>query len=764
MRIFRWGLWVFYLFAFQHPAFSADDSTTEKRQAYLKQLQSVLPEEHPDRGRVSPLDATWQDWLNRTGELPPDFDSTPSLPFLPDPLVLDEGGKNIPVHTMSQWEEKRAWMRSEIQRWITGTFPPPPDNLEAKVLSERNEGGVVIRQVELSFGPEHKAKLTVVLYIPPGNGPFPVFMTPGVDGYCWISVAQAVLRGYIGCAYAGCDAKDDTEGYAEIWHPQYDFTRLMRRAWGAGRAIDYLYTLPIVDRDKIALAGLSRDGKQTLMAAAFDERIKAAVPCSGGTGAEDPIRYNADPFDNETIAEITTNFPHWLHPRLRFFIGREDKLPVDQNLLMALVAPRGLLLSSAFFEDQGNPWGIEQAYLATLPVYRFLGVEQNIGLHLRAGYHPPAPRDIETYVDFFDFIFGRGKIPPPRMQYYDYSFAKWRGLSGETIDPLSYQPKGIDDLLVDAQGGEIHSASDWEQKKQDVQERIHWGLGEEPAGVNPGFFVDYLRDAIVKPKVETGFNKRPFMEGEIYFPADEKGEPVRKNLPVVVYLHEYAYPTGYARRPPLQGLLDRGFAVYVFDQIGFGSRIQEGTLFYERFPHWSKMGRMLADVSWSVDALSHLDFIDASRIYLFGYSLGATVGLYASALDDRIAGTIAVCGFSPMRLETADSGIEGIRAFSDLHGLAPRLGFFVGEQNRIPYDYHEILASIAPRPLLIVAPQWDRYADFAAVRSCVEEVKKVYRLYNAENELEFLTPDDYNRFSPDMQKAAFDWIKTRLDP
>ncbi len=94
----------------------------ESREAYLDQLMSVLPDERPERGQVSPLDATWKDWLERTGELPPDFDEWPSIPLLPDPLVLDEGKSNIPVTTMSQWREKRDWMQNEIQHWITGTF------------------------------------------------------------------------------------------------------------------------------------------------------------------------------------------------------------------------------------------------------------------------------------------------------------------------------------------------------------------------------------------------------------------------------------------------------------------------------------------------------------------------------------------------------------------------------------------------------------------------------------------------------------------
>jgi pimeloyl-ACP methyl ester carboxylesterase len=164
---------------------------------------------------------------------------------------------------------------------------------------------------------------------------------------------------------------------------------------------------------------------------------------------------------------------------------------------------------------------------------------------------------------------------------------------------------------------------------------------------------------------------------------------------------------------------------------------------------------------WAVDALTDLDFIDAEHIYTAGYSLGGTVGLYAAALDERMAGVVSVCGFTPMHLATADKGTEGVRAFSHLHGLLPRLGFFVGQENHIPYDYHEILACIAPRPVLVIAPQWDRDATFADVKQCVEETRKVYQFYNAEKQLELFAPDDYNRFSTEMQTKVFEWLKSR---
>ena len=91
---------------------------TIKQKAALEKLLSLLTPDVTVQGRVSFYDATFQDWIKRTGELPPDFDKMPSIPFLPDPLVLDEGRKNIPIKSMEQWKEKREWMRKELEYYI----------------------------------------------------------------------------------------------------------------------------------------------------------------------------------------------------------------------------------------------------------------------------------------------------------------------------------------------------------------------------------------------------------------------------------------------------------------------------------------------------------------------------------------------------------------------------------------------------------------------------------------------------------------------
>jgi dienelactone hydrolase len=754
---------------------------TSKRKASLETILRLLPPDRSSNGRVSFLDETFKDWLSRTGELPPDFDQMPSIPLLPDPLVLDEGGKNVPVTTMEQWNEKREWMKRQLEYYITGTRPPEPENVKATVLGEKIDGETTLRMVELSFGPENRATLTVELMIPPGKGPFPVFLTQW-NHREWAQVA--VRRGYLGCVYAGADTKDDTEKYSEIWAGKYDFTRLMRRAYGASRAVDYLYTLPFVDKDRIGITGHSRNGKQSLIAAAFDERITACIPSSGGTGAEMPWRYCSINYDIEDIALLACGQPSWLHPRLRFFIGRENKLPVDQNLFMALIAPRGLMLSTAITEGASNPWGMEQAYHASEKVYDLLGAGDRLAIRSRYGLHSVCARDMEDYIDFFDHVFGRTERKPENRLNYDYSFGKWRKRSGEQINLQDYAVKGLDDLEVDAAtNARIVTVADWERKRADIKRRLRWALGDEPPGVtNPGPKMIHkggpgensFGSFLVRPPATkkmgmaaiapyNGFGDQLF--GYLYYPVNEAGSLRSDKTPVVIYLHEFDYSKGFNSYHQVESLFQNivaeGYAVFAYDMLGFGNRIEEGTRFYERYPHWSKMGKMIVDVRGAVDALQNLEGIDPNRIFVAGYSLGATVGLYAAALDERIVGVISVAGFTPMRLSTAEKGIEGIRAYSHLHGLLPRLGFFVGNEARVPYDYHEVLACIAPRPVLVIAPAMDKDAVAGDIRRCIDEAGKIYRLYSATDRLQLFAPEDYNRFSSTMREKAYKWLRDR---
>jgi hypothetical protein len=97
-----------------------------------------------------------------------------------------------------------------------------------------------------------------------------------------------------------------------------------------------------------------------------------------------------------------------------------------------------------------------------------------------------------------------------------------------------------------------------------------------------------------------------------------------------------------------------------------------------------------------------------------------------------------------------------------MHGLLPRLGFFVDNEERIPVDFDEILATIAPRPVYIISPRFDRDAHPDDIKGAVKRVEKIYDLYNDKKNMQLYMPEDYNRFSKTMRESMYKWFETKL--
>jgi hypothetical protein len=285
------------------------------------------------------------------------------------------------------------------------------------------------------------------------------------------------------CYYRATDPvyghSDDSDGFVDVY-PDYDFTVLARWAWAASRAVDYLVTLPNVARNQIGIAGHSRNGKQALLAAAFDERIAAVVASSGLQGESLPYRYTSDPYMVESIQFVTTTDPHWFHPRLRFFTGREHKLPVDQNSLMALVAPRGLMIYASYQESNANAFALEQAYRSVRDVYRFCSHEERVWLQLREGDHPTETGDVENFIDFFDTVFGRASHPRSESWIAGFDFETWKRNSGKPIDPVAFPARKPGAYLSDLASEGSTFASEWGRRRSELRARLQAFLGPPP--------------------------------------------------------------------------------------------------------------------------------------------------------------------------------------------------------------------------------------------------------------------------------------------
>lgn len=759
----------------------ASGADLAERRAYLDWMLHELP-----------AVPSWTAWQEKSGELPPDFDALPQQAFLPDPLRFIDGR---PVQGPDDWPERRAEILEQFERYIIGRLPPKPPVDHVELLSETPGNGYTTRMVRLDFGPASQTHLRVQLIIPDGPGPFPALIDASMIG----PATLLIRRGY---AFVGLPASDfgddDTADWSEQY-PDYDFAAMARRAWAVRMALDYLETEPRIDMQRVAISGYSRNGKMATLAAALDTRIAAAIGGSHGVGGVLPWRMGGQIGMIEGVESTTRMFPDWYHPRLRFFSGREDRLPVDGNLLLAAIAPRPFLIQHGFNDEVTSVWGDEQSYASAAKVYEMLGHRDRLNLMVVPGFH--GSNDWEKCFDWLDMQFGRSDRTWIDDPVYTWDFERWSEQHADEVDVAQYPRRVPGGLLQRAGNGAIRTVAEWEEKADAIRQAVGEIVGSAPpildvprrvrrrsstpssgptsgGSSRPGQTIPdipawaiarnsesfgwpgELNDQTDSHRLYFGFGVR----GDLFFP---QGTPEDAKLPTVIWLHGYSHPLGYMwvyRRDvhPILALVQAGYAVLAYDQTGFGSRQSEDSPFYDRYPDWSRLGRMIEDASAAVDALESQPLVDPARIYAFGYMLGGMVGLHAAALDPRIQGVVTINGFTPMRTDTPDRGTGGLARFSHERGLVPRLGFFIGHESRVPYDYDELIACIAPRPVLVVQPEFGRGASPAGVQATVETAGQIYALLDARSELELHRPRDITRLSTKTQDETIRWMREHM--
>lgn len=143
-------------------------------------------------------------------------------------------------------------------------------------------------------------------------------------------------------------------------------------AWGGGRVMDYLETDAQIDAKRVALVGHSRGGKTALWVGAQDQRFALVVSNDSGSTGAAISRGKV----GESIAKIHAGFPHWFSKNYQKYQGKEAELPVDQHLLLGLIAPRLLYVASASASEDtwSDPEAEFQSGVAASPVYRFTGL------------------------------------------------------------------------------------------------------------------------------------------------------------------------------------------------------------------------------------------------------------------------------------------------------------------------------------------------------------------------------------------------------
>jgi hypothetical protein len=361
---------------------------------------------------------------------------------LPDPLRMADGSN---VRSVEAWPARRREIHELFREHVYGRSPGVPERLRFDVLEENPsamDGAATLKRIAVvstQAGREHRFDVT--LFLPNRvKGGVPLFLllnnrpatntdpTRREKSGFW-PAEQVISRGFgIAAVQVGELAPDDKarfrdgviklfEGAVEGSRPANAWGALAAWAWGASRAMDYFVGDPRIDATRVAVIGHSRGGKAALWAGAEDARFAMVVSNESGEGGAAMSRRNY----GETLARITEVFPHWFARNYTGFAGREAALPVDQHMLLSLIAPRMLYVASADQDLWSDPRGEFLSLASSSPVFALWrdppiastampALQKPLmagrrGYHVREGVHNLTPYDWDRFADFADKLW-----------------------------------------------------------------------------------------------------------------------------------------------------------------------------------------------------------------------------------------------------------------------------------------------------------------------------------------------------------------------
>jgi dienelactone hydrolase len=165
----------------------------------------------------------------------------------------------------------------------------------------------------------------------------------------------------------------------------------------------------------------------------------------------------------------------------------------------------------------------------------------------------------------------------------------------------------------------------------------------------------------------------------------------------------------------------------------------------------------------SLDALESLPEVDKSRFGCIGHSLGGHNALWLAAFDERIAVVVSSCGFNSFGSYAASPYAGGNLQNWAQDRYMPRIASkFENDPRKVPFDWPEVLAAIAPRKVFINAPINDKNFVVAGVRECVVAAKPIFALLHAQDSLVVEHPNAEHSFHEPVRRAAYEFIEKAL--
>jgi dienelactone hydrolase len=156
-----------------------------------------------------------------------------------------------------------------------------------------------------------------------------------------------------------------------------------------------------------------------------------------------------------------------------------------------------------------------------------------------------------------------------------------------------------------------------------------------------------------------------------------------------------------------------------------------------------------------LDLLDSLPYVRGGRFGAIGHSLGGHNAIYTAVFDERIQAIVSSCGFDSYRdYKNGDiTGWTSVRYMPKLKSFAP---------DRYPFDFHELMAALAPRAVFVNAPLGDTNFKWRSVDAVASAAREVFTLHGVPKNLRVEHPDCGHLFPKAQREASYELLDAQL--
>ncbi|WP_458412795.1 alpha/beta hydrolase [Schinkia sp. CFF1] len=352
------------------------------------------------------------------------------------------------------------------------------------------------------------------------------------------------------------------------------------------------------------------------------------------------------------------------------------------------------------------------------------------------------------------------------------SFLLTASVSGKTITNkiIEDDKETINSYQIDLQKFDSSNLAEWNLEKEEIKHNINNFLGKSPknkVALDSKILSKEDMGGYTRTKVSYKVEKNEVVTAYLLVPKN-----LEKPSPTVLALHQTTKDgknevVGITNNKEMnygEELVNQGFIVLAPDALSAGERIFKGYKeyeskpFYENNPNWSMIGKAIWDNQRAIDYLMKLDIVDKDNIMVMGHSEGAVDSLFLAAFDERISAVALNCGLS-----TISGDPNPYKWSRDSWFIAiPTLKEYF-ERGEIPFDFHEIVALVAPRPMISFSASEDSvFPHYQGVFEISKQASKIYGLYNKKENLDIYVFNGEHSFPDNNKILMYNWLKEHV--